>query len=293
MNLQTEITAVRHRIGEPFRSDEQNGFILDKEIRQWIHEAELQVVKDLPDDALYTLHKPSVVELTGADNDYDLPTDFVRWIELRIKYDGTNFYSADLVSPKQFRQAVDSPMWRANIRKPKAMIFNNKFYIAPTPETTVASGIELRYVKEPTRRYKHYKGLSTAAGSTTTVVDSETPGVNDYWNATELVLLDGTVRGQSGIVTGFTDASGTFTFAASTFTAAPGVGVDFEVGQISDLPGEFFPLWVAWASWLALSKDREVDLAREQKLEYTETVGRIRERYEGLHRAEPTRETAR
>lgn len=293
MNLASEITAVRNRVGEPSRVDEANSFMLDSEIRAWLFEGELNVCKDLPDDALYPLHTSAAINLAAGSESYDLPADFVRLIEVRVKIDGASFYSADLVSPKMFRQATNSPMWRSNSRNPRAMLFNNKIFISPPGESSVTGGVEIRYVKEPTRRYKHYKGTTTGSGSTTTVVDSLAPGVDNYWVGSELVLLDGGIRGESGVVTAFTDSSGTFTFAASTFTVAPGSSVDFEVGQISSLPSEFFPLWVAWASWLALSKDRETDLAMAQKTEYETAVAKIMSRYEGLHRSEPAREKPR
>ncbi len=310
MNLQTEISEVRSRLVAPARASSDDQFITDEEIIRWIYQAELRLVKLLPEDMLLNLQTEVNVDLvsggpppTTVDQDLnpvtlsDLSvTDFVRFLEAKLEV-GQGIKTCRHISPEELRTIEQTGTRRPTRNYPYIAIFDNQFYVRPQPEagwfTTNPDGkFYLRYVKRPTRRFKHYKGLTTGAGGTTTVVDSAAPGPDDWWNGTQLRISDedAAIRGQEGTVTDFADASGTFTFAGGTFFAASGTNIEFEVGEVSDLPEECHELIVAYATYRGFMKDGESELAQQQLVEYTELLEASGARVLGRHKTEPMEE---
>lgn len=289
MNLQTEITEVRARLGEPFRVQDENSFILDREITNWIQQGELRVLQDFPIDALLSLQTEQQIDTVDGQEEYSLASDFVRLIDVRVNY-GQGWFKARLVESGDLSIADVSPGFGFSHTLPLVAFSQGKLALRPVPDTVTAGmgRLKVRYLKEPTRRYKHHTGFSTGGGSTTTLVDSACPGPNSYWNGTTLRFLTNDYTGTEVTVTGFTSATGTIAFAA--LTSAPGTGVQYDMGTESDLPGEFWEAWVAYAAFRALSKDRETDLAAMQMQDYKEIVAHVRERFETAHKSEPMKE---
>lgn len=288
MNLAEEMTLVRERLSEPHRDDQTNAFIQDIEIVRWIGQGELQVMRDLVDDALFTVQKEATPSLSSGVA--ALPSDFMRLISLQVQAKtGAVYVEADLVSPKQARNMLESPQWRPTATRPFCYIFNSSIYVYPT----TASAVKLRYVYRPTRRYRFFTGVHTGANSTTSIESSTmVTTVQDYWKNCEIVLNNGTSLGASSTVTGSTNASPPV-LTVTAFAAQVLTGTSITLGEVSVLPPELYPLWIAWAAKLGFQKDRDFQNAQIEDELYQSSVKTINERYGGLHRAEPVKEMPR
>lgn len=289
MNLQTEIDEVRVRVGEPHRTDESDSFILDREIINWIHQAELQLIQDLPLDALLDVQAEASITTVTLTDSYDLPADFVRLIDVRLDT-GQGLFRARKVEPNEIAMVDLSPAWTVTGNTPVFALVGNQILVRPIPVTPAvgANKLKIRYLQEPTRRFKAYRGYTTAAGLITTLVDSSAPGPDDWWKDAEVRLMSNELEGEERTVTAFADSTGTFTSLA--WSKIPGNGVLYHAGQVSDLPGEFWETWVAYAAYRALSKDRETDLAKIQLDEYHQFLQLINARFLRVHKSETARE---
>lgn len=289
MNLQSEITLVREKVGEPFRTDETNSYILDVEIIGWLNEGELQVMRDVVDDALYTQQKEATGALTTGSA--TLPTDFLRALSVQVQLITSGPYvDADLVSIKQVHNAAYSPNWRPAPSRPYCYIFQGTLY--SLPDTAV--NYKLRYVYEPTFRYKYFRGDKTDATSTTVIASTNMATLaTSYWVGCELKLTSSPIKGESSTVTASTNATPPSITVSPAFSLTVPVATTFEVGQVSTLPGELYSLWTTWAAHLAFTKDRQVDMADREKAKYDQMVEKINGRYVHLLRQEPNREMPR
>lgn len=291
MNLQSEITELRARLGEPVRTDPSDGFFTDEELTEWIHQGELMTAKLLVEDALTDIGSESTVavETTGAGT--AVPTDFMRLLEVAVD-SGWGFRRARLVSMEEFERYIHSPNFKGTKQFPIATLFQGKIYPHPFSGNS-GSDLRIRYTKEPTRRHRRYKGQTDGPGTSTTLVDSSAPSTvgNDYFVAGEIRVTSGDFVGQDKVLSGYTAASGTFTVTVA-YNAAPGSGIQFEAGQTSDLPNECWPIWINYAAFLALSKDRETQDANLWLSEFHKGIDGINRRYVNLHAAEPRREEA-
>lgn len=72
-------------------------------------------------------------------------------------------------------------------------------------------------------------GITTAAGSTTTLVDADTTEPADFWNNGLLLFQEGALSGKTAQVIDYDLTTHTFTFG--TQTAAPGIGVAYSVAE--------------------------------------------------------------
>lgn len=288
MNLSEEMALVRERLSEPFRDDQTAAFIKDIEIVRWIGQGELQVMHDLVDDALFTVQKEATS--TPSSGVVALPSDFMRLISVKVQLkDGAVYVEADLVSPKQGRNLLESPQWRPTAMRPFCYIFNGSIYIFPS----TASSATVRYIYRPTRRYKYFTGVHTGADSTTALFFAGMTAVTlDYWKNCEVTLNDGTQLGASKTCT--TSATGSPTqLTVGAFDAQVLTGTSVTVGEVSVLPGDLYPLWIAWAAKLGFQKDRDYQNAQIEDELYKSSVRTLNERYGGLHRAEPVKEMPR
>lgn len=296
MNLEVEIRQVRERLGEPARDDQADNYITDREIVDWIHAAEHQIIQDVADDALTDLHGETSETTVNGTESYALATnasDFLRLLDVRLDT-GMGLVECDLINPKQRRQLYESPTWRPTAAHPFAWLYGASIYVAPIPGSEAGAGkLKIRYVKQPNRRFKHDTGLTDAAGITTTLVDAGLrTEPDDYWNSGSVRLKTGILAGEERTVSDFDNGTNTIT-VSSAFSGTPGTGIYYEIGEVSDVGEEFNPLIISWATYLAYLKDREVDLAQDQKQRYDMGVQKINARYGAYHRQEPVREVAR
>jgi len=291
-NLQWEITQVRGKLGIPYRTDPQDAYITDEEIVNWLHEGEKRLALDVADDALPELQVEQSVNTVVDTGSYALPTDQTRILQVLLDSADRGLYECSLVNPQKFREIDTNPLWAATPRRPFVMFWNNKAYVRPIPTVLVTGGLLYRYVKVPTRRHRHYKGQTTAAGTNVTLVDTATPGPDDYWNASGVILRSGPLKGEVETVSDFVDSTGTLT-VSSAFPAIPGSAVQFEVGQVSDISSEFIDMVILWATYLGRKKEQEEELAQTVKADYESELERINGRYQAFHRTEPSREVAR
>ena len=290
MNLQTEIRAVRERIGEPARTDQMDNYITDEEILSWIYDAEQKIVRDVVEDALLEMLTLSQANTAAADGDYALPSDFERIIGVSLN-SGQGHIDCRIIKPTQKHLLETNPNWRPTGLTPVAWIFAGQVYVRPTPVAIVTNGIEIRYIKTPTRRYKHVESFTTAAGTASSIVDGALTQPNDYWNASTMRLKTGALAGQERTISDFVLSTTTLT-VSTAFDAAPGTSIYYEMGTPTDLGDNFSPLIVAWASYLGLTKDRETDISQTQKDEYERGVAQINARYAHIHQQETRRSTS-
>ena len=288
MNLGEEMALVRERLSEPHRTDETNAFVRDLEIVRWIAQGELQCLRDLVDDALYTVQKEATVSLTAGVG--PLPADFMRLVTVQVQLKaGGIFVEADLVSPKQNRNLTQSPQWRPSAMRPFCYIFQNKLYVFPV----TANAVNLRYVYRPDRRYKLYTGVHNGASSLVTFSSTAMEQLTaDFWLNSEMTINNGVRQGESRTCTGSTGAAPPI-LTVNSFSAQVIQGTNFTIGEVSKLPAELYPLWIAWAAALGFQKDREAQNAENEKEIYATAVKTINERYQGLNRAEPVKEMPR
>jgi len=270
MNLQSEITEVRRLIGEPYRDDSSDYFVTDEEICEWIYQGELALVRDLNYQALFSLQSTSSVTTVPGQESYDLISDYVRILGGKFDpYNGSNpMLECRLVDPGTFHAVKHNPQFNRLSRydKPYMTIIDNKFYLYPAPLTAAIGGFVPRYIKRPTRRRLFWRFRVTVAS--TSSIESGATGTKanvSYTNAwlgcqMRNVSDGSSLWGMEREVTSSSPTSGAFGFT-TVWSAAPLAGDLMEVGEVSELPEDLYPLWLAWATYMAMMKDRSQEAA--------------------------------
>lgn len=291
MNLETQIRQVRSRLATPRRALVSEDYITDTEILEWIRQAELQVIKDVAEREKFitqaTVAAVAAQELYSR-TDTGFPVDVVDIV--RVTYAGVecNRHPAHEIAALELN----------TFRRPRKG-FNQYFYeiagtfgtskigIRPVPDDT--SPIVIWYVQAPYRRFKHLRGITTAVGAATEIIDSgNLKQPNNYWVNAEVRLFDGLIQGEERIVS----ASDLGTTKLTTTTAWPvavAQNVTYELGEVSELPAELEPLVTAWATYLGQCKGRDAGDASLTRTEYDAQIAKHNARY-GYGRTEPTSE---
>ena len=158
-------------------------------------------------------------------------------------------------------------------------------------EELAAGRLVIDYIKRPSKRVKHWESYSTAAGTATTIVDSSLTQANDFWNSCNLRLKEGNLVGEERAVSDYDLATTTLTVV--TFGVAPGISIEYEMGEVSAYGDEFMPLVAAWATYLGFVKDQNMEMANTQLSEYKTGVEAVNARYGSFHRQEPSKEPPR
>ena len=285
MNLQTEIGLVRQEVAEPGRDDQSDNFVADFDIVDRIHQAELQVAKDLHYQALSSLQKAGSITTTTTTDSYALASDYLRLLGARyntVAADTARMREVKFVDPATFHLVKTSPNYRrCNYDKPYGTIIDNRVWFWPYSDAGGVSGAFLRYIKRPTRRTKFFKFRSTV--TSTTSVESGNVGskanemATNAWLTANMRAITGGLWGEEHAVTSSSPTNGVFGFTATdVWSATPVVGTEFEVGQVSDLPEDLYPLWVKFAAYLVLCTDR-ADEAQSKLAEYKAAVAMANE----------------
>lgn len=85
---------------------------------------------------------------------------------------------------------------------------------------TTAAAALLEIARVVTR---HAEGITSGAGTTTTLVDTSLTGPDDLWNGGIVFILSGTQAGKTATITDYVKLTGTITFAPA-LAGAPGAG---------------------------------------------------------------------
>lgn len=280
MNLQTEIGLVRQEIAEPGRADQSDNFITDYEIVDWINQAEIQVAKDLHYQALPSLQTAGAITTTPATDSYSLASNYMRLIGARyntVGNDTARLREVRFVDPTTFHSVKTSPNFRrCNYDKPYGTIIDNKVWFWPYSDSGGIGGGYLRYIKRPSKRTKFFKFACTNA--TTTSIESGNVGsrVNEMatnaWVGANMRAVSRGMWGEEHAVTSSSPTNGVFGFTAADIWSVNAVlGTEFEVGETSDCPQDLYPMWVKFAAFLALCKDRAQE-AQAKLVEYKAMV---------------------
>lgn len=278
MNLQTEITEVRSALAEPYRSVVSSTFVTDDDCVRWLTMGEQAAYDAIDDRALATMAVDSgSISLSGAEGMTSGTDSAVNWSRVLGVYVTKSGLSTRciLVSPQEFWNArkgrymgsVDQELAYATIDYQTVRVYS---------QPAVSAAI-VRYIPRPTQRAKFYGGLTTGAGSSTSVISSGANVYDDSWFVgCNLRMRTGAAASVEKAVTGFTKASGTFT--VTTLGAASGNTNSFDVGEVSSMPAECMPAWVAYATYRGFLK-KFPDRAQAALADFERIVGSINSRY--------------
>jgi hypothetical protein len=286
VNQQSEITEVRNRIGEPYREDPTDNFLLDEEISSWIYQGELQVARDLHFEALFSLQTEATGTTVTAQANYTIAglitaLDYFRILGVTYSPEGITGKRriCNMVQPREFQLAQSSPSFNriGNYEAPTATIINNSIWVLPAPITGAATCIGVRYLKRPAKRFKRYRGSVTSISGSGIIYDTKAAAkglLNDHFNNCELVFTSGSEIGEWNTVADYVTATGEFTLTVGSggnTVATHTVGAEFEVGTVSDLSVDLWPLYLQWVMYLAKLKDNHAE-AEAYKATYFEMV---------------------
>ncbi len=293
LNLASEIREVRGRLSSPSRLDSTNDRITDLEIMDWIHRAEIQALKDVVEREKVTAHlnfPAAVAELQGTATGFPLDIlDIVRVVHLGVDCKRIPLRELGALTQNELYEPVSGyqQYWYQILRTDGTINFG----VLPAP----ASGtIDLYYVKIPARRAQQVRGFTTGSGTAVQIFDTAKLGqVDNHWQGREIMLSDGAYPGEVRQVT-FSNKSASRLTVGVAFPEAVPAGVHFDLGEKSQMPPDMQDLVIAWATYIGLLKDKEIQMAQSVRGEYEAYLDKINRRY-GFTREEPQRqpETAR
>jgi len=281
MNLQTDISEIRGRLPEYYADEEVDERVQTDEIVDWFNQAEYEILKDLPAPAMVdsSLSAVSSSNLSSGDLSKTMPTDAVKLVSVSVDLNNVGFKRPCIILPyEQFILWRSNPNVRPSMSKPLAAFYGGTVYFAPAAKASVTGGLEVRYIKKPTRRYKHFRGSITDLTGITEFTDTKTVAAGfpaDFFNSCGLKMTSGASRNEEQTVSDFT-AAGVFTMA--TGFSALVIGETYEVGDASAIPERFRPLVLEYVSFLARLKDDDERAAahlNEYKRRIAELSGRL------------------
>ncbi len=291
MNLETDIRDLRTRIAQPVRANPDDGFLTDLEAVGMLNFAALRVAQDIVDDALPDLHQKNDQTTISGQENYSVPSDLLRILSVEIDY-GQGFNPAQLVSPKELILDRWDPVWRAENTRPNYAVLSNEIFIRPIPDSVTAGAtrLRIRYIQTPARRFKHLQGKTDGDGTTTVLAISTDASPSNWWVGTTPVPIN--ARIQSGVLAGeertvSASSKDTNITVSVVYSAIPGTGIIFDVGEESPLSKAFQDLMMGYAAYLGWSKDENESGANREFTLYTSAVKGINARYNRLHAQEP------
>jgi len=278
MNLQTEIGELRSLLAEPYRSNDSDAFFTNPECARWIYSGEMAAFNSLPDDALASMAVDSgSISLSGASG-FNSGTDAtVNWSRVLGVYVDRNGLSvrARIVSAAEFYAVRHSPEITNNKQQPAIATIEGQSVRIQTSDQLTACVV--KYLPVPTQRSKYYRGTTTAAGSNVAVVDATAGGIFStaaWFNGCRLLMQTGPARGVESLVSGWA----TNTYTVGDLGATSSSGSLYDVGQVSSLPPELYPAWMAYAAFLAANK-KAPEKAAGLYAAFENLVSRISARY--------------
>jgi len=278
MNLQTEITEVRSALAEPYRTVASSAFVTDDDCVRWITMGEQAAYDALDDRALANMAvDSSSISLTGAEGLTSGTDATVNWSRVLGVYVTKSSLSMRciLLSPQEF--------WNARKGKWAGSVDQEVAYATVDYQTVRVysmpgvSACVVRYLPRPTQRAKFFGGLTTGAGSSTSVVASGAGGyANSWFVGCNLRMRTGAAASVEQVVSAFATGTGTFTVASLGATSGSGNSVD--VGEISSLPAECMPAWIAYATYRGFLK-KFPERAESALAHFERSVSSINARY--------------
>ena len=278
MNLQTDITEIRGRLPELYSAQEADDRVKNEELAEWFDQAETIMLHDLPGAALLTssaLTGTNQQNLVAADTSKTLPTDLIRPISVFVDLNNTGIkHECALVEYETWIQWRTNPNLRPSLSRPLAAIHAGSVYFAPAARVNVTNGLDVQYVKKPTRRQKRFRGSVTTVTSNSVFTDTKAAAAGypvNYFNSAEFFFTSGTSKGEVRTVSAFS-AVGQYTIsvAASLVLA----GNSYEVGDPSAVPDRYRPAMLEYVCYLARLKEDD-ERAAAHLGEYQRQLARL------------------
>lgn len=281
-NLQSDITEVRARLGEPYRADEADSFFLDSEIIDWLYAGELKVWNDLPAQVIADRSNLSVVDdfLCASS---DLPSyvsdgfepstvallDYkVAGVYLRVS--SGNTVAGVRVSEQQIQMIAGGSRSTNFLRRDCVSVSGTnqllgRFFYHELPNGSILSTagnasdqIQVRCVKAPTRRYKHLRDTSQATSNATTITMSTAASAifttANFFQNCGIKIVSGNMSGVQSTVTSQTAATPNV-ITMSTIGFLPGNVFLYEMGEPGVYNDSLREPSILHACYLAALKD--------------------------------------
>lgn len=289
-NLRVQLNMLRTMIGEPFDYATEDttapaeGYYTTQELVDLIYQSEMQLIQDLGVDAFPGLLANVSRTTVDGTNTYDLPgrnqavadePPILRLLSIEADVGAGYLVPVKLVRRDRFSEVVQDGEVALSVYSPLAAYnTRSQLIIAPTPSDEAGAGkLVFRYVKVPPRRYRHWHGLVDASSTASKIRDASATHPTGFWTTDTRC----TVRITSGILNGQErtlkawDATNDEFEVDFAFSGVPETGAHYLVGEVSDLGDEFNGAVLAYAAFLALSKDRD-PIAQVHHQEYRRQV---------------------
>lgn len=294
-NLQSDITEVRARLGEPYRTDEADSFFLDSEIIDWIYYGELQVWNDLP--AAVLINGTSL----GVWADLSAGSARLGWTDLAtlttsyklVRVAATNVGQGETGLPglkvpmSTFYQVVTgkNTNW-GRYDTSSVTPTQGRFLWAEDEDgviyTTAAESDECRalIVQQPTRRFKHLRDTAHSSGNSATHVLMSTTNsaiftAADFFKNCGIKIVSGSMSGAQSTVSGQTAAANN-DMTIATITTGPGQSFLYEVGEVSQFNDNLREPAILHACYLAALKDESPERAQGFLAKYERAIAALK-----------------
>jgi hypothetical protein len=303
-NLQSDITEVRARLGEPYRTDEADSFFLDSEIIDWIYYGEVKVWNDLPTPVL--VNGTTGLGLASAwncsagsglgnyvDDGFDEPAT-LSGISYRIVQVRMAVSSSLTVPGREVGLDVIQSIARGKNRNyPRPCLAGGDLSIPYflwhqatggniySSAGRVGDFIDVEVLKQPTRRTRHYRGTSNAAGNSNTNIRMDAAGLalafptGFFTSSDYLKITSGIMSGVQPKLTGYTlGATADFSFAS--IGPSPGNSVLYEVGETSAFNDNLREPTILHACYLAALKDESPERSQGFMALYASAIAALK-----------------
>lgn len=297
-NLRVQIDTIRARLAEPFEAADAavatEGYFRQIEIVDYIHQSEIKVAQDLPNDALtglltvleiMTVDGTDIYRRPGTDiSEFD-DTPILRLVSLDLDT-GAGLFPCQIVGRQNLWMSDNTPTHRATAMRPRAAFDDDgNIIVRPVPGAEAGAAMLIyRYIRIPRRRYKHYRGTVTTGTSATMFEDTAAPYPSDYWNTdgvSTVRFMDGTLEGEERTILDWTGPSDLYELA-HTLSIAPTVGDAYVAGETSDLGAEFNPMVIAYSVYQGMQKQFEEGQANIALGEYNQLLQMMTQKYTDL-----------
>ena len=281
MNLQSEISEVRSLMREPYRSTDADANILNVECARWIYQGELATFNALCDQALYSMAvDSSAITLSGAEGIVSGTNATVNWNRVLGVYATKSGLSvrANIVSAREFYAARHNTLKPQAQEPPLVTIEGQSVRMANSPDSSTTD-VVVKYLPVPTQRAKFYAGTTDGAGSTTAIHDTVAAGIYStagWFTGCNIMMRSGAAAFTERAVTGWVASD----YTVASLGATSGSGNTYDVGEVSTLPAQYYPVWVCYAAFLGAIKKRP-ELAGMLQAQFQSMVSSINARYAG------------
>ena len=145
MNFATLITDMKQMIGPAGKGSE----VSNSGLGLWLNDA-YDMVKSLIIDVIpdYFTKQTSTASI-ASQQEYELPTDFEKMVQVSVTYDGTNYVKATPLNNLNQSDISQSAVDSFNVASPFYYIYKNKIGLEPTPTITADDAVKVWYSYTP------------------------------------------------------------------------------------------------------------------------------------------------